>query len=195
MKVPLPTRRATIRLAKTLGPALVAGDLVILKGDLGAGKTFFARALLRSLGVPRNERITSPTFTLVHDFTGSAPLPASVRSGTTESETTTNSGWRVLHVDAYRLRDASEVEGLGLRESRAEGAILLVEWGEPFASALGGDALTIHLAVATTAAASSEPHGAPSQERNAELSASGPRSAELLSALRSASSKKVRAVI
>jgi len=151
MRALLPTRRATIRLARTIAPALVTGDLLILKGDLGAGKTFFVRALCRALGVPARTAVTSPTFTLVHEH--EARLP-------------------VLHADAYRLADASELAALGLREARANGAVLLVEWGEPYVSALGGDALVI---------AFSTPPG-----RAAQLSATGPRSAALLAEVRAA---------
>lgn len=139
-----------------LAPALVAGDLVILKGDLGAGKTFFARALCRALGVPSRVAVTSPTFTLVHEHEARLPI---------------------FHADAYRLASPSEIEGLGLRDARANGALLLVEWGEPFVAALGGDALVIALsAPATTASGALAP-------RSADLSATGPRSEGLLAAM------------
>src|SRR5262245_35053105 len=125
MKVPLPTRRATIHLARKVAPCLLAGDLVVLKGDLGAGKTFFARALCRALGVPPRIAVTSPTFTLVHEHEARVPI---------------------LHADAYRLADSTELAALGLREARAGGALVLVEWGEAHVAALGGDALVIALA-------------------------------------------------
>lgn len=134
-----------------MAPKLLAGDLVLLKGDLGAGKTFFARALCRALGVPASTAVTSPTFTLVHEH--EARLP-------------------VFHADAYRLADASELAALGLREARAGGALLLVEWGEPFLAELGGDALVISF---------SQPPG-----RAAEIEATGPRSRELLAAVAAA---------
>lgn len=109
---------------------------MVLAGDLGAGKTFLARAIARALGV--KGAVTSPTFTLVQEYaTDRAPL---------------------LHVDLYRLREsktplAQEIARLGLRERRAEGAILLVEWGEDAIDALGGHpALLIQLR--TTGAAS-----------------------------------------
>ncbi len=148
MKVPLPTRRATVRLARKIAPSLVAGDLLLLKGDLGAGKTFFARALCRALGVPSRQAVTSPTFTLVHEY--SARLP-------------------ILHVDAYRLASESELAFLGLREARAGGALLLVEWGEPYLAALGGDAVILDIA--------------PPPDRTATLTATGPRSQALIQAL------------
>jgi tRNA threonylcarbamoyladenosine biosynthesis protein TsaE len=111
---------------------LCPGDLVILSGELGAGKTFLARAIVRALGA--TEAVTSPTFTLVHEFaTPRGPL---------------------VHADLYRLRGeaggpAAGVAGLGLRERRGEGAFLLVEWGDDAVDALGGDpALIVALAIA-----------------------------------------------
>ena len=105
--VVLANRRATVRLAGRLARVLAPGDLVVLGGDLGAGKTFFARALLRALGVSREIDVTSPTFTLVHEF----------RARLT-----------VLHADAYRLGSADELLALGLRDALGEGADLS-RWG------------------------------------------------------------------
>ncbi len=133
---------------------------MILKGDLGAGKTFFVRALCRALGVPARVAITSPTFTLVHELEARLPIQ---------------------HADAYRLAGVSELEALGLRDARANGALLLVEWGEPFAAALGADALVIHFALPAPSAASDPASAAP--RRSAEVSATGPRSRELHAAL------------
>jgi tRNA threonylcarbamoyladenosine biosynthesis protein TsaE len=120
--VPLPTRRATIRLARALATALAPGDLVVLSGDLGAGKTFFTRALSRALGVVHDEPITSPTFTLIHEYAARLPI---------------------AHADLYRVVDEDELAQLGLRDRRGEGFVLVVEWGAPFEAALGGDALRI----------------------------------------------------
>jgi tRNA threonylcarbamoyladenosine biosynthesis protein TsaE len=115
----LRTRRDTRRLGEAIARALQPGDLVVLSGDLGAGKTFLVRAVARALGVA--DAVTSPTFALVHEH-------ACPRGP-------------VLHVDLYRLLGAGlvvEVARLGLRERRREGAILLVEWGEDAVQALGG---------------------------------------------------------
>ena len=127
----LASRRDTVRLARALAARLEPGDLVLLSGDLGAGKTFLARAVARALGVGEKTAIASPTFTLVQEY----DTPRGV----------------VLHVDLYRLLDSpsgldAEVARLGLRERRAEGAIVLVEWGEDARAALGDDpAFAVHL--------------------------------------------------
>src|SRR3954451_20466786 len=106
--VVLDTRRDTIQLGRHIAEKLAAGDLVLLSGDLGAGKTFLARAIARALGVPVSVAIASPTFTLVQEY--------ETPRGT------------LLHADLYRLRDEGEttirdVRRLGLAERRSEGAI------------------------------------------------------------------------
>ena len=133
----LATRRDTIRLGTRIATALAPGDLVVLSGDLGAGKTFLARALARALGVPTEQAIASPTFTLVQEY--------EVARGT------------LLHADLYRLRgpkERDEVRRLGLAERRSEGAILLVEWADGLEEDLGGDVavgvrISIHRAART----------------------------------------------
>jgi len=112
------------RLAAALGSVISQSELVILEGPLGVGKTFFVRGALRALGVPEREAITSPTFSLVHEYDTSP---------------------RVFHADLYRLKDERELGPLGLAEARASGAALLVEWGAPYVAKLGGDALSIEL--------------------------------------------------
>jgi len=146
-RIELPTRRDTKQLARCLAPALRPGDLVVLSGPLGSGKTFFVRAILRALGVPQRVSVTSPTFTLVHEYEARLPL---------------------VHADLYRLKNAREVRQLGLDAMRDEGTAVLVEWGEPFIEALGGDALLLTLSV---------------QPRVAELASTGGSGAGLLDRL------------
>ena len=145
--IELPTERATRELAARVAPHLAAGDLLVLSGPLGSGKTFFARALCRALGLPPSVRVPSPTFTLVHEHPTTPP---------------------VSHADLYRLRDENDVRGLGLDAQRDEGRVLLVEWGETYVDALGGDALVLELRLAP---------------RRASFRATGPRSSAMLAAL------------
>lgn len=142
----LPTQRATRALAERLAPLLKGGDLVVLSGPLGAGKTFLARALCVALGVDAR-RVTSPTFSLVHEFSGRVPI---------------------AHADLYRLRSPAELVNLGLDALRDDGRLLLVEWGESYVEALGGDALLVELALSP---------------RRALISAAGPRGDHVLLAL------------
>lgn len=136
--VELPTRLATRALAGRVARRLVPGDLVLLDGDLGAGKTFFVRALLRAFGVPSARAVTSPTFVLVNEY-----------------EATRGP---VLHADLYRLREsagaaggglAREAAALGLRERRGEGAVVLVEWSSGAEEVLG-PAARLRVALAIT---------------------------------------------
>jgi tRNA threonylcarbamoyladenosine biosynthesis protein TsaE len=99
-------------------------DIIILAGDMGAGKTAFTVGFTRALSVSDDDQVSSPTFTLVHSY----------ESGR----------YPVLHADLYRLNTVGEVVDLGLREQVDAGAIALVEWGDVVADVLG-DALTVEL--------------------------------------------------
>lgn len=114
----------TEKLGRRIASALKAGDAVALEGDLGAGKTTLARAILRGLGVAGD--VPSPSFTLVQQY-----------------ETPR---LKIAHCDFYRIEDSAEVEELGLEEALADGA-LLVEWPERAPGRLPDDALTIRMAV------------------------------------------------
>ena len=128
----LKTRRETQKLGRAIAAKLRAGDLVVLSGDLGAGKTFLARAIARELGVPESVRVTSPTFNLVQEY--------DTPRGT------------LLHADLYRLRDqegaSREVRRLGLAERRDEGCILVVEWGADAIPFLGKPDVVVNMKVA-----------------------------------------------
>jgi tRNA threonylcarbamoyladenosine biosynthesis protein TsaE len=96
------------KLAGTLSPPL----LVLLRGDLGAGKTTLVKGIAEGFGAARADEVTSPTFTLVHEYRGSSTT--------------------LYHIDLYRIDTQRELETLGLDDLLAPNCILLVEWGEKF---------------------------------------------------------------
>jgi tRNA threonylcarbamoyl adenosine modification protein YjeE len=126
MTVPLPDLAATAALGARVAGLLAPGDAVLLKGDLGSGKTTLARAILNALGVA--EAVPSPTFTLVQTY---------------DTPRLT-----VAHYDLYRLKRAAEMDELGLDEALGDGAAL-IEWPERAQDRLPPDALTIHLSADT----------------------------------------------
>lgn len=113
----------TRRLAEAVAGLARPGDVVVLAGDLGAGKTAFVQGFGRGLGV--TERITSPTFTLVHVY-DNGRLP-------------------VHHLDVYRLDQLSEALDLGLPEMLDEEGVVLVEWGDAITPVLPHDLLEVRL--------------------------------------------------
>ncbi len=119
----LPGEAATTALAQRLAPALLEGGVVFLRGELGAGKTTFARALLRALGV--GERVKSPTYSLLERYMVN--------------------GCDAFHLDLYRIADAGELEWLGLDELDAPGTLVLVEWPERGRGALPSPDLQVAL--------------------------------------------------
>ena len=102
--------------------AVRASDLVVLAGDIGAGKTYFARALVRALGVSTSVRVASPTFALVHEYLGRVAI---------------------RHSDLHRTRNAGEVGDLGLAEDRAKGTVLVVNGDCLSWRHSGGDGLVL----------------------------------------------------
>ena len=104
-----------------------SGDIIVLSGEMGAGKTAFAQGFGRGLGV--TDPITSPTFTLVHSY----PIERGPRAGKLTMH----------HADLYRLERTAEVADLALRELAEFAGIVLVEWGDVVD--LFGDHLVIHL--------------------------------------------------
>jgi tRNA threonylcarbamoyladenosine biosynthesis protein TsaE len=121
----LPDAEATVRLAAALAATQPAQAVVLLRGDLGAGKSTLGRGWLRALGV--EGAIRSPTYTLVEHY----PLP---------------SGGKGLHLDLYRIGDARELDFLGLDDAGA--TLWLVEWPERGRGALPPADLEVDLAVA-----------------------------------------------
>ena len=117
----LNTSDETAGLAVRVGAQLRIGDTLLLQGDIGTGKSFFARALIQSLQ-DHPEDVPSPTFTLVQTYT-------------------TNVG-EVWHADLYRLNDPSEAEELGLTEAFSD-AICLIEWPDRMANLSPPDAIIL----------------------------------------------------
>lgn len=116
------SEQETFDLGRSMAQALQGGELILLVGDLGMGKTVFARGIAAGLGVPP-EDVNSPSFTLVQEYPGSR-IP-------------------IFHVDLYRLNDGSEIETLGLEEILASGAVVVVEWGEKLPESFRASAMTI----------------------------------------------------
>jgi tRNA threonylcarbamoyladenosine biosynthesis protein TsaE len=114
----------TIALGRELGPEL--GGVVLLIGNLGAGKTTLTKGIVEGRGVVAAEEVSSPTFTLIHQYGDGGP-------------------GSVFHVDLYRLDEEREVETLGLDELFSSGALVLLEWAERFPALLPTDRTEIRI--------------------------------------------------
>jgi tRNA threonylcarbamoyladenosine biosynthesis protein TsaE len=122
MKTITTSAAQTRALGEVLGRVLRPGDVVVLAGDLGSGKTTFAQGVATALGI--TEPVTSPTYTIVHEYEGRVPL---------------------VHVDVYRLERLAELYDLGLEELTDDARAMLIEWGDIVAQALPNDRLVVHL--------------------------------------------------
>ena len=107
----------TERIGREIAAQLKAPALVLLIGNLGAGKTTLSKGLIAGLGAAAPEDVLSPTFSLIHEYEGDP---------------------KVYHIDLYRLDRLPELETLGLDDLWDENAIVLIEWGEKFEAALPG---------------------------------------------------------
>lgn len=114
------TREVAARIAGVARPR----DVLLLSGDLGAGKTTFAQGFGRALGI--EEAITSPTFTLIRQYEDGVRIP-------------------MLHADMYRLDQVQEVLDLGLAELVDEGRVALIEWGDAATPAVASDYLVVRI--------------------------------------------------
>lgn len=103
----------TLQLGKNLGTRLIAGDLVLLFGDLGTGKTCLTQGICLGAGLENNAYIRSPTFTLINQYQGKVPI---------------------FHIDLYRLETKAEITNLGLEEIIYSPAITIIEWSEKLKS-------------------------------------------------------------
>lgn len=99
----------TIQLGREIGRGLTPPALILLSGDLGAGKTTLTKGIASGMGAAGEDEVTSPTFTLVHKYDGKS---------------------RVYHVDLYRIADSHDLETLGLEDVFNEKAVMIVEWPE-----------------------------------------------------------------
>ena len=115
--------RETEAVGEAVGSFLHPGDLVVLTGDLGAGKTTFTKGLARALGV--QETVTSPTFTIVQEYEGRVPL---------------------AHVDVYRLDRIQELHDFGFEEL-LDSRVTVVEWGEAIAAVLPRERIDVRIAL------------------------------------------------
>ena len=104
----------TIALGRTLAEILAPPKLVLLRGDLGAGKTTMVKGIAAAFEAAAEEDVTSPTFTLVHEYRGPRA--------------------NLYHIDLYRVDTQRELETLGLDDLRTDDSVLLIEWGEKFPS-------------------------------------------------------------
>ena len=113
----------TIALGERLALELPARGVVLLIGNLGAGKTTLAKGIVNGLGAAAADEVSSPTFTLIHEY----------------------GEGRVYHVDLYRLDEPREVATLGLDEIFERDALVLVEWGERFPQLLPAERIEIRI--------------------------------------------------
>ena len=108
----------TIEAGRKLAQLLTPPQLLILRGDLGTGKTTLVKGIAEALDAAEADEVTSPTFTLIHEYDG-------VRDGQPV---------KLYHLDVYRLEGERQLETLGLDELLTSDALVLVEWGEKFKS-------------------------------------------------------------
>jgi tRNA threonylcarbamoyladenosine biosynthesis protein TsaE len=112
----------TIAKGREIASKLRPPVLVLLKGDLGAGKTTLTKGIISGLGAAREEDVTSPTFNLVHEF----HIP-NLAASTPDARSC-----KVYHVDLYRIESFQGLESLGLEDALSEKAIVIIEWPEHF---------------------------------------------------------------
>jgi tRNA threonylcarbamoyladenosine biosynthesis protein TsaE len=114
----------TIEQGRQIGAVLKPPALILLSGDLGAGKTTLTKGIAAGLGAAREDDVTSPTFTLVHKYDGAT---------------------RVYHVDLYRIDGFHDLETLGLEDIFSENAVVIVEWPDRLKLRTGWPSMEIQL--------------------------------------------------
>jgi tRNA threonylcarbamoyladenosine biosynthesis protein TsaE len=116
----------TIALGEAIAAELPRRAVVMLIGELGAGKTTISKGIVRGLGAAEPEQVSSPTFTLIHEY---------------------GAGGKVYHIDLYRLETEREAASLGLEEILDREAVVLIEWGERFPALMPAERIEIHMEV------------------------------------------------
>lgn len=125
----------TLALGELLVEMLPAPKLIVLRGDLGAGKTTLVKGMAVALGAANADEVLSPTFTLVHEFSSS-------------TSTVPGPAVRLIHLDLYRLEEERELEGLGFWEmAETPGVLMMVEWGDRFKSVMERADGEIHMEI------------------------------------------------
>ncbi len=151
--ISLPDLRTTLALGRYLGEIARPGEVITLAGSLGAGKTTLTQAIGQGLQVPQSCYITSPTFSLLHEYPGRLPL---------------------YHLDLYRLNDETEIEDLGLLEYVYGAGLTVIEWPDRLGSLMPEDRLHIELSLLSETARLAEitAHGGAWREKIAAMRAS-----------------------
>jgi tRNA threonylcarbamoyladenosine biosynthesis protein TsaE len=113
MKIISHSPKETLQLGKSLGSSLIPGDIILLNGDLGAGKTHLTQGICYGVGLDEGSYIRSPTFTLINEYQGKLPI---------------------YHIDLYRIDSLEEIYSLGLEEILFNQGITIIEWAEKLRS-------------------------------------------------------------
>jgi len=127
----------TIARGREIGAGLKPPALVLLRGDLGVGKTTLTKGIASALGAASEDEVTSPTFTLVHKYEVNPNVQAGAAAATTAPP--------VYHVDLYRVGDFRDLETLGLEDVLSENAIVVVEWPDKLSIRTEWPVIRIHI--------------------------------------------------
>ena len=124
--IKLKTCADTLNFGIKVGSMAFPGDVICLDGELGAGKTTLTQGIAKGLGVPPSWYVTSPSFSILHEYPGRIPL---------------------YHMDFYRLNSSAEVEELGLEEYFYMSGLTVIEWSERAEGILPADRLTVNIRI------------------------------------------------
>ena len=125
----------TQALGEKLGQTLKQGDVIALIGDLGTGKTCLTQGIARGVGIAPNEIVSSPSYILINEYSGTIPI---------------------YHIDLYRLENSEEIAELGLSEYVEGDGICIIEWAERMADALPDTCIKIHITLGETSDSDNE---------------------------------------